>query len=299
MLLMFPLFTGWIGDLVGMSTGAEFDPENNEMSATGIAMFHTIFNLANVVLLIWFVPQLVRLAERTVKSKGDSDEEFKLDFIGGPLGSTAELCVLEAQKEVSKFGSVTARMNNFVRVAINTSNMKKKNKLFSKLQKYEEITDRVELEIADYLGKAARLSMSEKASVDMRSMLSITNDLERVGDIFYQISKTLEKKESEKIYFTPGQRDDLNAMLDLVEKAFEIMNSNLDANYGGITLKSAIDVEREINQLRNQLRKRHLKMIEKGDTPLQGSIMYSNIFSSLEKVGDHIINVSEAVAGEI
>lgn len=299
MLLIFPLFLGLIGKLVGWSSGAEFDAENNDMSATGIALFHTMFNLANVVALIAFVPQLVKLAERTVKSKGDSDEEFKLDFIGGPIGSTAELSILEAKKEVSKFGAVTARMNEFVKTIINSSSNKKKGKMYSKLEKYEEITDRVEVEIANYLGRTAQLEMSEQTSIQMRGMLSTTNDLERVGDIFYQMGKTLEKKEQEKIYFTPEQRDGLNEMLDLIEKSFVIMNSNLEADYGSITMDEAIEAEKNINQLRNKLRKKHLKMIEKGeDVNMQGALMYSNLFSSMEKVGDHIINVTEALVEE-
>ncbi len=299
MLLIFPWFLELIGSLVGWSTGEEFNPESNAMSATGIALFHTMFNLANVIALIAFVPQLVSLAERTVKSKGDSDEEFKLDFIGGPLGSTAELSILEAKKEVSKFGSVTARMNGFVKTIINSSSNKKKNKMYSKLEKYEEITDRVEVEIANYLGRAAQLEMSEQTSVQMRGMLSTTNDLERVGDIFYQMGKTLEKKEQEKIYFTPEQREGLNDMLDLVEKAFDVMNANLEASYGSITMDAAIESEKNINELRNKLRKKHLKMIEKGDFHMQGALMYSNLFSSMEKVGDHIINVTEALVGEV
>jgi phosphate:Na+ symporter len=299
MLLIFSFFTDLVGEVVGYSTGEEFNPLDNAMAATGIAFFHTFFNLANVVLLIWFVPQLVTLAERTVKSKGDSDEEFKLDFIGGPIGSTAEMCILEAQKEVSKFGAVTARMNGFVHDAINNSNLKKKAKLFSKLEKYEEITDRVEVEIGDYLTKVSSLEMSERASTKMRGMLSITNDLERIGDIFYQISKALEKKEEGKIYFTPEQREGLNEMSAVIDEAFVTMNANLEADKKDVDIKEAMDIEIKINKLRNKLRKTHLKNLESGEANMKGSLVYSNVFSSLERVGDHIINVSEAIAGEV
>ena len=191
MLLMFPFF------LKGLSYFVEGDPYATTeagiaVAGTTIVLFHTVFNTLNVLLLIWFVPQLVRLAERMVKSKGESDEEFKLDFIDGPLGSTAELCILEAKKEVAKFGKTTSRMNSFVKTYVNSSEKKEKYKMLTKLEKYEEITDRVEVEIADYLGQTARLEMSTEASIQMRSMLNITTDLERIGDIFYQISKVLE-----------------------------------------------------------------------------------------------------------
>jgi phosphate:Na+ symporter len=254
-----------------------------------------MFNLANVLLLIWFVPQLVRLAERTVRSKGDADEEFKLDYISGPLGSTAELCILEAKKEVAKFGKITSKMGKFTHTYINSSDKKEKNKMLGKIEKYEEITDRVEVEIADYLGKTATLEMSEGASMRMRGMMNITTDLERIGDIFFQIGKTLERKDDSKIYFTPEQRNGLNKMLKVVEEAFDIMNDNLNSEYGAITMDKAVAKEREINQLRDALREEHLSKIGSGEN-MDNAMMFSNIFSSLEKIGDHIINVSEHVA---
>ena len=186
-------------------------------------------------------------------------------------------------------------MNGFVDNFINSSERKVKNKMLRKIEKYEEITDRVEIEIADYLGKTAELEMSSAASAQMRGMLNITTDLERIGDIFYQISKTLEKKDSDKVYFTPEQREGLNKMMKAVEEAFDVMNENLSAEYGTISMDKAVAKEQIINQLRDQLRKEHLSNLGTG-TNMQNSLVYSNIFSSLEKVGDHIINVSEHVA---
>ena len=296
MLLIFHLFLRGLSMLVTGDPYAD-NPAGYAVAATAIALFHTLFNLINVFLLIWFVPQLVSLAERSVKSKGESDEEFHLDFISGPLGTTSELCILEAKKEVAKFGKITGKMNSFVDTFVNSTDRKEKNKMLRKIEKYEEITDRVEVEIADYLGQTARLEMSDEASAAMRGMLNITTDLERIGDIFFQMSKTLEKKDSDKVYFTPEQRNGLNKMIIAVEKAFDVMNENLDQEYGTISLEKAISREREINQLRNQLREEHLANIGTG-TNIDNSIVYSNLFSSLEKVGDHIINVSEHVALE-
>lgn len=298
MLLIFPWFLKGLAYFVDGDPYAA-TPEGIAVAGTTIVLFHTVFNTANVLMLIGFVPQLVRLAEKSVKSKGESDEEFKLDFIDGPLGSTAELCILEAKKEVAKFGKTTSRMNGFVKTYINSSDKKEKYKMLTKLEKYEEITDRVEIEIADYLGQTARLEMSSEASVQMRSMLNITTDLERIGDIFYQVGKVLEKKDSEKNYFTPEQRDGINSMISITEEAFEIMNENLSAEYGTISMEKAITKEKEINALRDNLRRKHLKNIELEEFNMNNALVYSNVFASFEKVGDHIINVSEAVAGEI
>tara|TARA_Y100000385_G_scaffold252617_1_gene276185 strand:- start:486 stop:1001 length:516 start_codon:yes stop_codon:yes gene_type:complete len=171
--------------------------------------------------------------------------------------------------------------------------------MFNKLKKYEEITDRVEVEIASYLDNLSTKEVSQNTSSQIRAMLSITNDLERIGDIYYQMSKTIERKDESKLYFLPEQRENLNNMLDVLDKAFTEMNANLRSEYGHISIENAKKYEREINQIRNNLRKSYLEQAEKGEYKFQPGIMYNDLFSSCEKVGDHIINVSEAVAGEI
>ena len=299
MLIVIPLFLDLIGFFIGQSHGLAFDPENTGMANEGIALFHTLFNSANVLLLIGFVPFLVRFAEKTVSSKGEADEEFKLDYISAAGIALPEVAILEAKKEVAKFGHVTTRMNEFIRILLNDQDKKKRNKMFSKLKKYEEITDRVEIEVANYLDKLSIQVISQEASSQIRSMLSITNDLERIGDIYYQMSKTIERKDENKIYFLPEQRENLNNMLDVLDKAFAEMNTNLSSEYGHISIENAKKYEREINQIRNDLRKSYLEQAEKGEYKFQPGIMYNDLFSSCEKVGDHIINVSEAVAGEI
>ena len=299
MLIVIPFFLDGIGFIVGNTHGVAFDPENTGMANEGIALFHTLFNSANVLLLIGFVPFLVRFAEKSVKSKGDADEEFKLDYISAGGIGLPEVAILEAKKEVAKFGEVTTRMNGFVKTLINDQDKKTRNKMFNKIKRYEEITDRVEVEVASYLDKVSTQEISPEASLQIRSMLSITNDLERIGDIYYQMSKTIERKDNNKIYFLPEQRDNLNSILDKVDKAFTVMNTNLNAEYGHITIDDARKVELEINRMRNDLRKSYLEQAEKGDFKFQTGIMYNDLFSSCEKIGDHIINVSEAVSGEI
>lgn len=295
MVIVYPLFIAGLITVQDQVLGWG-NPET-EVTArnTGLAIFHTAFNLMNVLILIWFVPKLVRIAERTVKSKGGADEEFRLDYIGNPAVVTPELAILEAKKEVAKFGKITARMSEFFQKSLYVQDKKKKEKLFEKIKKYEEITDRVEIEVADFLGKVSSSEMSDTASARATAMNSITNDLERIGDIFYQMSKQLERKEEKKMWFSPEQRNDLNEMLGLIDEAFEVMNENLSIEYSEVVMDSAREIEDRINKKRNKLRKSHYKNMEIETYNKKSGMIYNDLFSSLEKVGDHIINVTEAI----
>ena len=304
MIFLMPVFlnivTWFTSSVLGMA------PFINELGETisgegatiGLSAFHTIFNLTNVLLLIWFVPQLVKIAEATVKSKGEDDEIFKLEFISSGITQTPELSILEAKKEVVKFAELTFKMHKKYNELINELDVKKRNKLMKKIIKYEEITDNLEAEIANYLGKVSTSKLSEKSSLRLRSMLSITSDLERMGDIYMQISKTVDKKTDAKLWFDQNQRDNLNMLFDKVLEAYELMIKNLNGNYSEINLDKSISLEVSINELRNDIRKKHFKSMEKGDYNAQSGLIYSNIFSSIERVGDHIINVSEAASGQ-
>jgi phosphate:Na+ symporter len=276
------------------------DGWGDSMSPVPIALsiFHTGFNLLNVLMLIWFVPALVRVAERTVKSQGDMDEEFHLEHIGGGLMQTAELSVLEAKKEVSKFGDISTRLFSMIPELMKETDSKKFGKLMDKIRKYEDITDRMEVEIANYLAKAAQGEMSDSASIKTRSMLSIINDMERIGDICYQMSITLERKSEQKMYFTPEIRETLEEMMKEISKALEIMNDNLNSEYSQVLINDANEIEISINKMRNKLRKTYFEKIEKGEFNIQTGMIYSNLIHSLEKVGDHVFNITEAIIGE-
>jgi phosphate:Na+ symporter len=294
----------WFMELTGAGNPIpEYDSEGaiviKDSYNTGIAIFHTTFNLLNVLLLIGFVPQLVSLAERTVKSKGEEDEEFHLEFISAGMMSTPDLSITEAKKEIEKFGYITQRMNGFISSLLVEKENKKILKLIKKLKKYEEITDRIELEVADYLAKVSQGEMSTDTSIRIRGMLSMIGDLERIGDIYYQISKTIESKHEKKIWFSPEHREKLVELARKVDEAFDIMMENLSENYSNVTIQKANEKEKEINKLRNQIRKQHLEDIGSGKYDTVTATFYSNIFHSLEKVGDHIINVTEGLTGEL
>ncbi len=188
-------------------------------------------------------------------------------------------------------------MHNRAKDLINESDAKKRGKLIKKLGKYEEITDRLETEIANYLSNISTSTMSEESSSELRSMLSITNDLERIGDIYFEIAKAIEKKTDSKLWFDQKQRDNLNELLTEVEHAFDQMMINLNGKYADIDMDKARVLEVTINEMRNKIRKKHLKSMEKKEYNAQSGLIYSNIFSGIERVGDHIINVSEAASG--
>ena len=264
----------------------------------GLSIFHTTFNILNVLLFVWFVPLIARTVIRMQPSKGETDEEFHLEHIGGGLMQTAELSVLEAQKEVIKFGKITSKLYNMILELRKETDSKKFNKLMERIKKYEDITDRMEVEIADYLAKAAQGEMSDSASFKVRSMISIINDMERIGDICYQMSISIERKKERKAEFTAESKKSIEGMLSEVQKALDIMNNNLTSEYSQVTLTEANNAEININNMRNKLRKSYLQKIEKGEMPIQTGMIYNNLIHSLEKVGDHIFNISEAIVGD-
>ena len=265
----------------------------------GLSAFHTAFNLCNVILLIGFVPWLVKAAIWSVKSKGEEDEVTRLKFITSGV-RTPELATVELQQETAHFGEVTSRMSEFVRTLINSTDSKERKSMYKKLKKYEDITDNMETEITEYITKLANEEITPKTSLRLRSILNICNDLERIGDVYYQVSKTLERKNENNIYFTPEQRENLNELMNLIDNAFTEMNSNLSVkSYDSVTKDKADDLEKDINKFRNKLRKENVKKLGTSDYNVKSAMVYNNVFSSLEKVGDHIINVTEAIVGEV
>ncbi len=274
-----------------------FDMENPVAIPIGLSIFHTVFNILNMLFLVGFVPLISRVVIKMQPSKGEMDEEFHLEHIGTGLMQTAELSVLEAKKEVIKFGSITSRLFGMIPDLLKETDSKKFGKQMARIRKYEDITDRMEVEIADYLAKASQGEMSDSASVKVRSMISMINDMERIGDICYQLSITIERKNEQKTSFTPKIRTSLEEMMSAVQNALEIMNGNLTSDYSQVTITDANEAEIIINKMRDRLRKEYLQKIEKGEFKIQTGMIYNNLIHSLEKVGDHVHNITEAITG--
>ena len=300
MIIAFPFFIKMIDDY--MSLNMQLSPLNvvGESVAIpiGLSIFHTTFNIINVLLLVGFVPLISRIVIKMQPSKGELDEEFHLEHIGTGLMSTTELSIVEANKEVIKFGKITAKLFSFIPELLKEKDSKKFRTLMARIRKYEEITDRMEMEIADYLAKASQGELSVAASIKVRAMISMINDMERIGDICYQMSISVERKNEQKAQFMPEPTASLEEMIVEVNKALQVMNNNLNTNYSQVVLTEADEVEIIINKLRNKLRKNYLQRIEKGEVKIETAMIYNNLIHSLEKVGDHVFNISEAIVGD-
>ena len=297
MVAVFFFFLDFV-DFVAVKMGYSSPITHQESRPIALALFHTIFNILNVLLLVWFTPRIAKIVTKMVPTKSSEDENFSLDFISGGLLSTPELFLLEAQKELAKFGKITSKMSRFVQNLLFEQNKKNKKKLLDKIGKYEEITDRVELEISNYLHQCAERELSPESAMRVRGMVAITAELERIGDLFYQMSLIIERKNKEQIWFTPEQRNNIKKMLEGVDKAFDIMISNLGQAQKDVDFETAAKQEKKINKLRDKFKLEHLATIEKQEFNIKSGIIYTDLIYACERVGDHILNVSEALTGD-
>jgi len=264
-----------------------------------LSFFHTIFNVINTTLMIGFIPLIARVVTKFVPSKGMEDEEYHLEFISSTSMVNTEASILEAKKEVLKFGKLARKMTGFIPELLVETDKKKFKKLVSKIEKYEEITDKIESEIVVYLAKVSEGELTELNSLQVRSMLSIANDLETIGDINYSMARTIKRKAEDKIYFIPKQRQNLLEMFKLLEDALEQMQINLEDELQGKNLSGAQSAEKAINEMRNKLKKSHLKSIEKGEYKYNSGMIYTDLFSAIESIGDNVMSISEATTGRI
>jgi phosphate:Na+ symporter len=297
-LMIYPIFLNLVGWIVELIFRDPWNPLDPAMANEGLAVLHSLFNVLNVLLLIWFVPQLQRIAELTVRSKGASDEEFRLEFIGGNVVAP-DISIFEARRETQKYAEITSRMNGFLKKLLLSKDKKEFKKLMERIEKYEVITDRYEVEIASFLNKVSSSNMTDKNSEEVRALNSIANDLERIGDIYYQMSLNILRKQEEKIWFLPEQRQGLVEISELVDRAFAKMLENFDKSIDKVDIEGAKEIERLINEKRDELRNFHLQGLQEEDYNMRSGLIYNDLFSSYERIGDHIINVSEALAGEI
>ena len=298
MLFAYPFYLKVINSMM-INMGMVSPFESSESIPIALSYFHTAFNLSNVLLLIWFVPWLVKLATKSVRSKGEQDEEFHLKYIGRGLMNTPGLELLEARQELGNFGDMIENMGKRLRKLTDKDKPNKQYKQIEKIYNMETTSDTMEKEISNYILKISEGRLTEKSSVEIRSIFSICHDLERIADIFAKIAKEYERKIELNVEFGKIQVEGINSIQEKVEEALKIMSVNLN-NWGNeIEIDKAIAIEKEINAIRSQLRRSHLQNLEKQKYDYTSGLLYYNIFIYFERSADHIINVTEALNGQV
>ena len=297
-LIIFSPFLNLVGlvmEFLGFSNPLTVDltsPDANESLLYGISMLHTLFNIFNTLLLIWFTPLIEKIVVWMVKSpKGE--EVFRLKYIsGGPL-STAELSLDAAQQEVVHFAEICRNGFSYMRQAVNEQNPDKFEALNDKLIKYEEITDRIEFEIATYVNEVSKNEISEEATQKIKSIYKIVKEMESLGDSGEAIGRILKRKNVHGKAFDKSLLDRLNKMMDLVQKGYDVMVANLK-NPELTDISNAVNAEYNIDECRRHLREEHIVNIESNSYNYLTGVYYIDVLNELEKIGDFLINISEA-----
>ncbi len=264
----------------------------------GLSMLHTLFNTINTCILIWFTGFIERFVVWAIKEPANQEDKiFKLQYIeAGPLG-TAELATEQAYKEIIHFAEISKHGMGYARAAINETDRDKFEELRNKLVKYEEISDRIEYEIASFLNAVSAQEVSEKTSVVIKSMYKIIGELESLGDSGESISRILTRRNIHGKTFDAEAIKKLNAMADLVENAYDVMLKNIRLAFDGKLeqIDNAYAAEDRLNVLRNNLRDEEIEHIENNGKNYQTSVYYMDVLSELEKMGDFMINVSQSL----
>ena len=263
----------------------------------GIAMLHTLFNVTNTMVLIWFTPLIEKAVVWLVKEPKGEAEVFRLKYIsGGPL-STAELSLKEAQLEIIHFAEICRNGFGYIREAVNETDPDKFDALNDKLIKYEEITDRIEYEIATYLNEVSKNELSEESMTLTKAMYKIIGELESLGDSGEAIGRILKRKNAHGKQFDKSILDRLNKMMELVQKGYDVMIENLKEERLH-DISNAQNCEYNINECRNHLREEHIVNIESNSYNYLTGVYFMDVLSELEKIGDFLINISQAVVGK-
>ncbi len=293
MLAIFKPYLGTIDRLmVAWGGGSPFS--NVGSIPIALSIFHSSFNILNVSILIWLIPFLTKISKHLVRHDSD-EEEFHLKYINIGMISTSELGLLQAKKEIELYGQRVQKMFDRFKKFFPDQKENKFEKTWRKIEEYENANDQTEVEIAKYLTKLSESELSRLSSNRVQSMFTIISEIESVSDCIYNLSKTMIRKRKKRITFSENLTENLLHMFSLIDTAFVIMNRNLETEVKEVDKIAADEIEESINQWRNTLRKQHLKSVEKNEYSYLTGIIYNDLFSECEKLGDYIINVTEAI----
>ena len=299
-LIFFYPFVNMICRLVG------YDPTAAAPSATDLAktlpiilaMFHTFFNLFNTGILIWFIPQIEKIVCWIIKAgKKDEEEDFRLRFIQAGIMKTPELSVLEAQKEISSFAERMQRMFGMVRELLSTHDESEFVKLYTRIEKYENISDNMEQEIAKYLSAVSDAHLSDETKAKIRDMMREITELESIGDSCYNLARTISRLVNSKEDFTEKQYERIHQMFELTDDSLSQMNVIIRGRKEHLDVNRSFNIETEINNYRTQLRTQNVFDINNHEYTYNVGTMYMDIINECEKLADYVVNVVEARMG--
>ena len=292
------LVCGWVGyDDVMEKSDPHFVANAAKLSFV-LAAFHTTFNLSNTFILVWFIPQIEKLVCKIIRPKKNADEDdFRLRFIQTGIMKTPEISVLEAQKEIHCFAERIQRMFGMVKELLGETNEDKFVKLFTRIEKYEGISDNMEIEIAKYLDQVSDSHLSDETKAKIRAMLREISEIESIGDSCYNIARTLNRRIKGKEDFIPSQYEHMHQMMELTDQALTQMNITLVGHKVDNDANLSFNIENEINNYRNQLKSQNINDVNNHLYTYAIGTMYMDIVQECEKLGDYVVNVVEARMG--
>lgn len=292
------LVCGWVGyDDAMEKTDPHFVANAAKLSFV-LAAFHTTFNLANTFILVWFIPQIEKLVCKIIRPKKNTDEDdFRLRFIQSGIMKTPEISVLEAQKEIHCFAERIQRMFGMVKTLLGETNEEKFVKLYSRIEKYEGISDNMEIEIAKYLDQVSDSHLSDETKAKIRAMLREISEIESIGDSCFNIARTLNRRFKGKEDFITSQYEHMHQMMELTDNALTQMNITLVGHKGDNDANLSFNIENEINNYRNQLKSQNINDVNNHLYTYAIGTMYMDIIQECEKLGDYVVNVVEARMG--
>lgn len=273
------------------------DPAARPNATLALSLFHTAFNVMNVIILFAFVPKLVRLVEYLQPDNDQNDDNFHLRYISAGVMTSPNLSIAQAQKEIQHFADVIEKMHSAVSELLFDAKAPRE-KLMERIQKYEQVTDQLEIEISDYLVSISeRTHLEHELTERMRFMQTMINDMERIADIYFQISKLLERMKEAKSAWPEAATSEVERMMMAVQVAINNMLLNISMEPEDVDLDHAITLEDEIDRLREEYRNNHYTRLESGDYSPRAGVNYIDVLNRLERIGDHILNVNESSAG--
>ena len=292
------LVCGWVGyDDVMEKCDPHFIANAAKLSFV-LAAFHTTFNISNTFILVWFIPQIEKLVCKIIRPKKNADEDdFRLRFIQTGIMKTPEISVLEAQKEIHSFAERIQRMFGMVKELLGETNEDKFVKLFTRIEKYEGISDNMEIEIAKYLDQVSDSHLSDETKAKIRAMLREISEIESIGDSCYNIARTLNRRIKGKEDFIPSQYEHMHQMMELTDQALTQMNITLVGHKVDNDANLSFNIENEINNYRNQLKSQNINDVNNHLYTYAIGTMYMDIVQECEKLGDYVVNVVEARMG--